>query len=335
MSPRFTVGIVGHPSEALDIEEAVLGPEIRLVRLLGEREEDLDPAELRKLDALLVWLMPLGARTAALLERCKILVRFSVGFDSTDVEAFNRVGIPVANNPDYGTEEVADTALALILALQRKIPEYDTRARGYTSSWRFNLLPPVRRSRTLTVGVLGVGRIGTAVINRLKPFGYTILGYDPYQPSGHEKAVGYRRCDSLNELLTQSDILTLHCLLNEETEGLIDAAALEKLKPGTILVNTARGGLVANLDIVEAALRSGRLAAAGLDVLPDEPPRPHTLLDAWRRREDWLDGRLLITPHVAFYAEEAWAEQRSKPCETVRNYLLDGRLRNLVHHWPG
>ncbi len=95
-------------------------------------------------------------------------------------------------------------------------------------------------------------------------------------------------------------------------------------------MNTARGQLVASLDIIETALRSGRLAAAGLDVLPDEPPKPHPLLDAWRRREDWLDGRLVITPHVAFYADEAWIEQRSKACETVRLCLLEGRLRNIV-----
>ncbi len=330
MSAKFIVGIVGQTIEPLDIEEAALGPEIQLLRLAGRREEDLDPAELRRLDALLAWRIPLGARTAAHLERCRIVVRFSVGYDNVDVAAFARAGIPFANNPDYGTEEVADSALALILALQRRIPQYDSRARRETATWQANILPPVRRSRTLTVGVVGVGRIGTAVVNRLKPFGYGIVGFDPYQPSGHEKAIGYRRVQSLNELLSQSDIVTLHCPLTAETKGMIDAAALERLTPGSILVNTARGQLVADLDVVEAALRSGRLAAAGLDVLPDEPPRPHPLLEAWRRREDWLDGRLVITPHVAFYADEAWIEQRSKPCETVRLCLVEGRLRNVI-----
>ncbi|MDR3516728.1 MAG: C-terminal binding protein [Azospirillaceae bacterium] len=331
MTAKFTVGIVGQPMETLDLEEAVLGPEIRLVRLSGVREDDLDPAELGRLDALLVWRMALGARTANLLTRGRIVVRFSVGYDNIDVAAFTRAGIAFANNPDYGTEEVADSAMALILGLQRRIVEYDSRARGHTTTWQANILPPVRRSRTLTVGVVGVGRIGTSVVNRLKPFGYHIAGFDPYQPSGHEKAIGYQRTESLNALLAMADILTLHCPLTPETTGMIDTAAVERLKPGSILVNTARGRLVADLDTIAAALRTGRLAAAGLDVLPDEPPRPHPLLDAWRRREDWLDGRLIITPHVAFYADEAWIEQRRKGCETARLCLVEGRLRNLIN----
>jgi D-3-phosphoglycerate dehydrogenase len=330
MSAKFVVGIVGHPVETLDLEERALGPDIELVRLSASREEDLDPSDLHRLDALLAWRISLGARTADHLKRCRIVVRFSVGYDNIDVAAFSRAGIPFANNPDYGTEEVADSALAMILSLQRRIFEYDSRARGHRASWQSNILPPVRRSRTLSVGVLGVGRIGTSVVNRLKPFGYSIIGFDPYQPSGHEKAIGYRRVHSLNELLVQSDILTLHCPSTPETRGIIDGAALERMKPGSILVNTARGKLVANLDVIEAALRSGRLAAAGLDVLPDEPPQPHSLLDAWRQREDWLDGRLVITPHVAFYADEAWIEQRSKACETVRLCLEEGRLRNVI-----
>lgn len=330
MSPKYVVGIVGQPNEALDLEEAVLGPDIQLVRLSGNSEDTLDPTELGRLDALLTWRIALGARTAEHLKRCRIVARFSVGFDNIDVAAFARAGILFANNPDYGTEEVADSALALLLALQRRIPEYDSRARHHEATWQVNVLPPVRRSRTLTVGVIGVGRIGTAVVNRLKPFGYNIVGYDPYQPSGHEKAIGYLRAQTLDDLLSQSDMITLHCPLTPETKGLIDAAVLAKLKPQSILVNTARGALVANLDIIEAGLRSGRLAAAGLDVLPDEPPKPHPLLDAWRRREDWLDGRLVITPHVAFYADEAWIEQRSKACETVRLCLAEGRLRNVI-----
>jgi D-3-phosphoglycerate dehydrogenase len=330
MSPKYIVGIVGQPNETLDLEEGVLGPDIQLIRLSGNSEETLDPTELGRLDALLAWRISLGERTAFHLKRCRILVRFSVGFDNVDVAAFARAGILFANNPDYGTEEVADSAMALLLALQRRIPEYESRARRHTATWQANILPPVRRSRTLTVGVIGVGRIGTAVVNRLKPFGYHILGYDPYQPSGHEKAIGYSRVHTLDDLLGQSDIVTLHCPLTPETRGLIDAAAIAKLKPQAILVNTARGPLVAGLDVIENALRSGRLAAAGLDVLPDEPPKPHPLLDAWRRREDWLDGRLVITPHVAFYADEAWIEQRSKACETVRLCLTEGRLRNLI-----
>jgi D-3-phosphoglycerate dehydrogenase len=330
MTSPFLVGVTDHPAPSLDIEQAVLGPKIRLVRFDAKHEDELDPARLAELDGLLAWNLNLTARTAAHLGRCRIVTRFGVGYDKIDVAAFEQVGIPVSNNPDYGTEEVADSAVALILSLQRRIPQHDDRARAYRDSWQSNVLAPLPRSRNTTIGVIGVGRIGTAVINRLKPFGHTLLGYDPYQPSGHEKAIGYQRVDQLEQLLAAADIITLHCPLTPETRGLINAASLEKLKPGAILVNTARGKLVDSLDSIEAALRSGRLASAGLDVLPDEPPRPHSLLDAWRQRAPWLDGRLVITPHVAFFADQAWIEQRSKAAETVRIGLLEGRIRNRV-----
>jgi D-3-phosphoglycerate dehydrogenase len=330
MNGKFKVGIVAPPVERLDVEQEALGPGIELVRLSATREEDLDPTVLGELDGLLLWRIGLSERTAECLKRCRIVARFSVGYDNVDVGALARHGILFANNPDYGTEEVADTALAMILTLQRRLPLYDKLMRAGEATWRAEGLPSVRRSRGLTVGVVGVGRIGTAVVNRLKPFGYHVLGYDPYQPAGHEKAIGYERVDALEPLLAASDIVTLHCPLTEETAGLINRASLDKVRPGAMLVNTARGPLLADLDVLEQALRSGLLSAAGLDVLPEEPPKPHPLLDAWRRREDWIDGRLVITPHVAFYADEAFVEQRRKPCETVRLCLIEGRTRNLI-----
>lgn len=329
MSRKFKVGIFATPVAVLDREAETLGPDIELFHLEGSVEEDLDPAVLAELDGLMVWRASLGARTAAAMKKGRILAAFSVGYDAIDVKAFEQAGMVVTNNPDYGTEEVADTAMAMILSLQRRLSRYDYSIRDEYTNWMVTL-PPVRRSNALTVGVVGVGRIGTAVINRLRPFGYTILGYDPYQPSGHEKAIGYRRTRTLDELLEQSDILTLHCPLSDETRGIVDAKALARLKPDAIFVNTARGGLLADLDCLEAALRSGHLVGAGLDVLPDEPQKPHPLLDAWRRREDWLEGRLMVNPHVAFYANEAFLEQRCKPCDTVRMYLVDGWLRNRV-----
>lgn len=177
---------------------------------------------------------------------------------------------------------------------------------------------------------MGVGRIGTAVVNRLKPFGHRILGYDPHQPAGHEKAVGYQRVRRLDDLLAESDIVTFHCPLTSETRGLIDEARLSVMKPGAILVSTARGELFAGLDPLELALRSGRLAAVGTDVLPVEPPAPHPLLDAWRRHEGWLAGRLVVTPHNAFHSDEAAIEMRRNAAETVRLFLEDGVLRNRI-----
>ena len=155
------------------------------------------------------------------------------------------------------------------------------------------------------------------MVNRLKPFGFQILGYDPYQPSGHEKGVGYGRVDRLEDLLSTSDILTFHCPLTPETRGMIDRQLLDRCRPGVMLINTARGQLLDHLDTLEAALRSGTVSSAALDVLPDEPPANHSLIDDWRKQAPWLEGRLTINPHTAFYSETAWREMRLKAAETV------------------
>jgi len=327
---RWVVGVTDHMMGPPVLEAEVLGDAVEIDFLDTRREEDFDPARLARLDALLVWGAPVTGRSVPHLTRCKGVVRFGVGYDKIDVAALARAGIPFANNPDYGTEEVADHAVALILSLQRRLWEHDARARSHTTTWQTNTLSPLRRSSGATVGVVGVGRIGTAVVNRLKPFGYRILGFDPFQPAGHEKAVGYRRVRRLEELLSESDIVTFHCPLDPTTRGLLTAERLEAFKPGAILVNTARGELLDGLDGLEAALRSGRLAAAGLDVLPSEPPAPHPLLDAWRERADWLAGRLVVTPHNAFHSDEAAVEMRTNAAETVRLLLEEGHLRNRI-----
>jgi phosphoglycerate dehydrogenase-like enzyme len=164
----------------------------------------------------------------------------------------------------------------------------------------------------------------------MKPFGYHILGYDPYQPAGHEKAVGYHRVDSQTDLLKQVDVVSVHCPLTEETRGMMDEAFFRQMKPGSLLINTARGGILADLDCLEEALRSGHLEAAALDVLPDEPPKDHPLIRAWRRDDDWIRGRLVITPHSAYYSERGSYEMRYKAAETARLYLVHGRLRNQI-----
>jgi len=328
-SRRWIVGITDHIVPPADIEQEAF-PEADLRFLPDWRRGDEARRAWQEADALLVWHWVVDGETAGLLDRCRIVVRYGVGYDLVDVRALAARGIPFCNTPDYGTEEVADAACGMILAIQRQLLAYDRACRHYDQGWQENLLHPQRRTCKQTVGVVGVGRIGTALVNRLKPFGYRILGYDPYKPSGHEKAVGYERTESLEDLLAEADIVTIHCPLTEETRGMIDAALLGRMKPGSALVNTARGRILADLDCLEDALRSGHLAYAALDVLPDEPPEDHPLLAAWREDAEWLRGRLLITPHVAYYSEEGWHEMRYKAARTARMCLVDGRLRNLV-----
>ncbi len=284
----------------------------------------------RRVGALLVWHWPVDQQTVQLLDSCRMVVRYGVGFDTIDREALAARDIPLCNTPDYGTEEVADTTCALILGLQRKVAAYDRAARGFVDSWQDNLLTPLARTSERTLGVIGVGRIGTAVINRIRPFGYRILGYDPYKPAGHEKAVGYERVAELEKLLGACDIVTIHCPLTAETRGMVDAEFLDQMREGASLVNTARGAVLADLDCLEGALRSGHLASVGLDVLPSEPPGDHALIEAWRQDAAWLRGRLIITPHTAWYSARAWYEMRYKAAETARMFLVQGRLRSHV-----
>lgn len=326
----LVVGITDHMIGQPDLEAGVLGQGVEIDFFDTTDESRLDPARLARLDALMVWGCRLTARSIAHLERCRGVVRYGVGYEKIDVAGLTAAGIPFANNPDYGTEEVADHSVAMILSLQRRLWEHDARSRGYETGWQVHSLKPLPRANRATIGVVGVGRIGTAVVNRLKPFGFRILGYDPFQPPGHEKAVGYTRIDRLDDLLPQSDIVTLHCPATGDTRGLLSADRLAGFKPGAMLVNTARGELLDGLDGLEAALRSGHLAAAAIDTLPQEPPGRHPLLQAWRAREDWLEGRLVITPHNAFYSDHAAVEMRTNAATTVRLLLDGGPLRNRV-----
>ncbi|MDQ0995550.1 phosphoglycerate dehydrogenase-like enzyme [Phyllobacterium ifriqiyense] len=327
---KYVVGITDHMIGTPDLEAEVLGDDVEIDFFASTDETAFAPDRLKRLDALMVWGARIGPKTIVHLSSCKGVVRYGVGYEKIDLAALAGAGIPFANNPDYGTEEVADHALAMILSLHRRLWQHDALARGYRSGWQIHSLKPLSRSNQATVGVVGVGRIGTAVINRLKPFGFRILGYDPVQPPGHEKAIGYERTEELNELLARSDIVTLHCPANGETRGMMNTDGLAKLKPGAIIVNTARGELIDDLDALETALRSGHLAAAGIDTLVKEPPGDHPLLAAWRSREDWLAGRLVITPHNAFYSDHAAAEMRRNAARTVRILLDEGKLRNQV-----
>jgi len=325
----WRVGITDRVLPPGDIEQQAF-PEAKFVFLPDWREGEEAAAEWRKVEALLVWHRKIDRQAVKLLDRCRIAVRYGVGYDVFDLDALKAGGIPACNTPDYGTEEVADTASAMILALQRKIFSYDWACKLNSQVWRQPAQKPLERTSERTLGVIGVGRIGTALINRMKPFGFKIIGYDPYQVSGHEKAVGYNRVHMLEDLLAQSDIITIHCPLTDETNGMIDSDFIRLMKPGAILVNTARGKILRDLDCLEEALQNGRLASAALDVLPDEPPGDHSLIRAWRDDEEWLRGRLIINPHAAFYSERAFYEMRYKAAETARIYLLTGRLRNHV-----
>lgn len=324
------IGITDYVTAPFEIERTVFPPEAEIVFLDAIEEDDFDAETLASLDALLVWHAHISKNTAKHLTNCKIVVRYGVGFDNIDVAALCKQGIPFCNTPDYGTEEVADTAAAMILNLSRKVTAYDRLAQSLSDTWQENTFSGMRRLSNSSLGVIGVGRIGSALLRRMRPFGLKLIGYDPYQPSGHEKALSYERTQGLTDALKQSDIVSLHCPLNDETDGLVDEQFLADMKPGAILVNTARGGLVKSLELVAEAILSGHLGGVALDVLPQEPPEQNAFIKAWRGQHPAFAEKVIVNPHTAYFSEDAWREMRVKAAETIVQYLENGHLRNRI-----
>lgn len=274
--------------------------------------------------------VPAGYRER--LQRCRILVTPKVGFDNIDLAGWGELGVPVCNVPDYGTQEVADHAIALMLSLMKSIT-FHTRElkRDLRGNWRPALNPFGRRLSVCSFGIVGLGRIGTAAALRAKALGMDVVFYDPYRENGADLALGIRRVDSLAGLFEVSDVVSLHLPLADATRNIIDAEVLSHARPGQILINTARGPLV-DLDALHDALREERIQAAGLDVLPVEPAdTEHPLLAAWAADEPWIDHRLLITPHSAFFTPESVYDMRYKGGEVAMAYLTRGHLQNCVN----
>jgi C-terminal binding protein len=263
--------------------------------------------------------------------RLRAIVRMGVGYDKIDRPAAAARNIMVCNVPDYGTTEVADHAMALALALRRGVVFYHERMRSNPPApWGAVKNNLIRRLGVQNFGIVGLGRIGTAVALRARTFGYRVSFYDPYLPNGAELALGIGRAATLEDLLRQSDTLSVHSPLTRETRGLLGYEQLALLPKGAVVVNTARGPII-DVDALLALLRSGHLAGAGLDVLPVEPPvDPPAILRAYREREPGLEGRLIITPHAAWFTPESEADTRRKSVETMRAALLTNRPQNVV-----
>ena len=292
--------------------------------------EDVTDAEWASADAIVGPNPP--ASVIDKLKNCKILVKSAVGYDEVDIERLGRMGIAVCNTPDYGTREVADHAIALMMTLAKSIAYHDQSLReDPKANWRPAHNPFGHRLSKCTFGVVGIGRIGTAAARRAKAFDMDVVFFDPYVPNGYELALGIRRADSLAELMGQCDIVSIHMPLNAETRKLIGKDAFAAAKPGMILVNTARGPII-DLDALHDAMKADIILAAGLDVLPDEPLNLGVeLLAAWHGNEAWIKHRLIVTPHSAFYTPESMRDIRSFSARTAARYLRDNRLENCVN----
>jgi D-3-phosphoglycerate dehydrogenase len=297
---------------SLDIEADVLtaaGHE--LVRASCRTPEEVIEAG-AGVDAFLVQYAPITADVFKALPQLRLVSRYGVGVDAVDTDAAARHGVWVCNVPDYGTVEVALHAVAMLLALLRNVAGHDREVRA--GHWDYHLGGQLRRPSSLTLGVVGLGRIGRMTAERAAPWFCAVVGYDPYLPDAAWPH-GMERL-GLEEVFARSSAITLHLPLTEETHGLVGTERLALMPNESYLVNTARGGLV-DLDAVLEALQSGRLAGAALDVLPQEPPpKGHPLL---------THPRALITPHVAWYSAEAEVELRRKAAQNIVDLAWTGR----------
>jgi phosphoglycerate dehydrogenase-like enzyme len=322
MKPRITIidWALSPLSDGLaTVEREVIGDEAEVLCRLCKDDSDFDAAVLES-QALIVWHNTPVTRTGiARLKECRVIIRNGVGFDSVDVQAAKEYGIPVCNVPDYGTEEVADHAIALTLALCRQLFPLDQEARRL--GWTIRVEPKLRRLRELTFGIVGLGRIGTAAALRAKALGFKVAFYDPYLANGVDKAVGVERARTLDELLRRTDVLSLHCPLTEETHHMIGERELALLKPTAFVVNTARGAIIKKAAILDA-LHNGRLAGAGLDVVEDEP---------LKSADEAATPNLIVTCHSAFCSVESKLEMRRTSSRIALAAVRGEALENIVN----
>ena len=301
-----------------DVEERVIfGPGTTVLMRDVESTAALSDADCQAADGLMLFRHWLGAADFARFPKLRAVVRMGVGYDRIDRAEAARRGVLVCNVPDYGTTEVADHAIALALALSRGLIHHHERQHA-VGDWTVIRDPAIRRFGSQTFGVLGLGRIGTAVALRAKALGFRVVFFDPYRPNGTELSLGIARAATLDALLAQANILSVHVPLTTGTRDMLGAAAFARLPAGAVFVSTGRGPCI-DFDALEAALRSGHLSAAGLDVMPVEPPTEpvHSLLRAYRDRDPALLGRMIVTPHSAYWTPEAEHDIRIKSAETM------------------
>jgi len=278
-------------------------------------DEVIDAA--RDCAAILLQYAPITERVVTALPQIGIVSRIGAGFDTIDTAACAKHGVWVGNSPDYGVGEVATHALALALALMRNIVAYHRDI--HAGTWHYLSSGAIKRAGEMTLGIVGLGRIGKRMAHVARNVFRRVIACDPYIIDGDFPAYVGRA--SLTDVFAQSDVVSLHVPLTEETRGMIDAAVLGVMKPGSYLVNTARGAVV-DIDAALAALERGTLAGIALDVLPVEPvPKGSKLFG---------HPRVILTPHAAFYSVEAERELRHKAAQNIVTWLKTGRPDYVV-----
>ena len=318
MSEAKRVLIIDYAWPTIDIEREIItkaGGEV-LVSSTGEQNELIELAP--PVTAIMSNWRPLRAPVIEVATKCQVIARYGVGVDNIDVAAATKHGIVVTNVPDYCMDEVSNEAMAMLLCGARGILKFDRSVRS--GVWDVKLGMPLFRLKGLTLGIIGFGRIGKTVAPKAQGFGLQVIAYDPYIDQQEMTQRNVKPVD-LDTLLRTSDFVTIHTPMTPETNKMIGEEALRKMKPTAWLINTARGGVVDTVALA-AALREGRLAGAGLDVLPQEPPPKDEFLNL---------PNVIFTPHSAFYSEGSLQELQAKAAQRVAEVLQGKVPSNIVN----
>ncbi len=323
------VVIVGQFMEGIEIERQILEPiGVEIVDTRDFSDAEIDEA-LRTADAVLFRKLGVTRELINSLERCKIICTYAAGYDMIDVEAATERKIMVANTPGYGNDEVADHTLMLLFALTRRlIPQVDSMRAAAAdgdvrSAWTHRPFTPIRRIRGQTLGIIGLGRIGKTVAWKAQGLGLNVIATDPYVSK--ETAAGLDvPLVPLDDLLRESDYVTLHTPLTHETFKMIKTPELSRMKPSAYLINCARGKCVDFASLVDA-LGENRIAGAALDVVEIEPP-PADMLSKLVSFPN-----VIVTPHNAWYSEDSVDDRQRIAAETVREALKGGVPESVVN----
>ena len=291
---RFRVALIDYDFPSLDlIREELARHDAQLdARNCATIREARDFA--RTADGVIIQkLGPIDGAFMDALEKCRVLARTGIGLDPIDVKAATERGLPVVHVPSYCEEEVADHVMAMLLSLARRLPVYNRSMRK--GEWDFSVATPYRAIGGKTLGFVGFGKIPRRIAPRAKTFGLNLIACDPYLTHDHAKALGVELV-TFDELLERSQYISIHAPLTDETLGMFNKDTFAKMQHGAILINTSRGPIVKESDLIEA-LRSGRLGGVGLDVREQEPPAfPNELNDF---------PNIVLTPHAAYYSAES------------------------------
>ncbi len=309
------------------ITDYVDNPTVESNILKNSLTRDINSSDI---EVLLVWNQIIDNNFLNRFPNLKGIVRYGVGIDKINVEAVKKKNLIVCNTPDYAMEEVSDTAIGMLLNITRGLNFYDYTARKSLEKWKKNTpIKQIKRNKNYNIGSLGAGRIGSVFIKKAENLGFKVLYYDPYLKNNLSYGL---RIEELSIFLEKSDIISIHTPLTDETRNLIDEKFIQKVKDGTSIINTARGKIIKDLDLIYDALKTNKLYSVALDVLPEEPPTSNKLIDSWLNRDE-ISPRIMINPHVSYYSSDSFEDCRSKASKNALKLLNKEEPTNLVYNF--